>query len=158
MNEDLRPILLVEDEPSDAALIRRAFEKAKVLNRIIHLKNGDEALGYLAGVKEYANRVEFPLPAIILLDLKLPGMTGLQLLEWKRAQEHVRRIPVVVLTTDTEMASINAAYDLGANSYLVKPGTSTEILRIVKVLDQYWMQMNEAPQLIMRADAGSRHA
>ena len=147
----LQPILLVEDDAADANLLCRGFEKAKIVNRIIHLLSGDDALGYLAGVKEYADRTVYPLPALILLDLKLPGLTGLQLLQWKRAQEQIRRIPVVVLTSDDDPETISAAYDAGANSYLVKPGTSAEILRMVKAIDQYWMQFNESPRLVMRA-------
>jgi CheY-like chemotaxis protein len=144
---------LVEDEETDANLLCRAFEKAKVLNRVIHVRNGDEALAYLAGVQEYADRNMFPLPSLILLDLKLPGMTGLQLLQWKRAQNTVRRIPVTVLTGDSDPQTIRDAYDAGANSYLVKPGTAAEVLRLVKVIDQYWIQLNEPPQIALRAES-----
>ncbi|HZP61874.1 MAG TPA: response regulator [Terriglobales bacterium] len=151
---NLRPILLVEDDSSDANLLCRAFEKAHVLNRVIHLPSGDEALGYLAGVKEYADRTLYPLPALILLDLKLPGLTGMQLLQWKRAHENVRRIPVVVLTGDKDPQTVAAAYDLGANSYLVKRAKSSEILTMVKAIDQYWVKLNEDPLLVTGADAG----
>jgi CheY-like chemotaxis protein len=150
--EILRTILLVEDESSDAALLLRGFEKAKVLNPIIHLTNGDEALGYLAGVRQYADRRKYPLPALILLDLKLPGMTGIQLLQWMRVQGEIKRIPVVVLTSNDEPDTINAAYDLGANSYLVKPGNNAEIARMVEAIQRYWVKLNEPPQLVMRAE------
>jgi CheY-like chemotaxis protein len=143
----LRPILLVEDEASDADLLCRAYEKAKITNPIIHLTNGDEALAYLAGTKEYADRKIFPLPSLILLDLKLPGMTGLQLLQWKRTRNEVRRIPVVVLTMDDNPETVRHAYDAGANSYLVKPGGHKEILRMVNGIDEYWMHLNEGPQI-----------
>jgi CheY-like chemotaxis protein len=149
--ELLRTILLVEDESTDAALLLRGFEKARVLNPVIHLTNGDEALGYLAGVGEYADRSKYPLPALILLDLKLPGMTGIQLLQWMRIQGEIKRIPVVVLTSDSNPDTINAAYDLGANSYLVKPGNSTDIARMVQTIQRYWVTLNEPPQLLMRA-------
>jgi CheY-like chemotaxis protein len=150
--EILRTILLVEDESSDAALLLRGFEKAKVLNPIIHLTNGDEALGYLAGVRQYADRRKYPLPALILLDLKLPGMTGIQLLQWMRVQGEIKRIPVVVLTSNDDPDTINAAYDLGANSYLVKPGNNAEIARMVEAIQRYWVKLNEPPQLVMRAE------
>jgi len=153
--ENYRPILLVEDDPADANLLCRAFEKAKVLNRVIHLSSGDEALAYMAGVKEYADRSVYPLPALILLDLKLPGLTGMQLLQWKRAHENVRRIPLVVLTGDSDPQTVAAAYDLGANSYLVKRAKSSEILTLVKAIDQYWVRLNEAPLLVTGADAGT---
>lgn len=149
--ESLRTILLVEDESADAMLLLRGFEKAEVLNPVVHLTNGDEALAYLAGVREYANRIKYPLPALILLDLKLPGMTGIQLLQWMRVQGEIRRIPVVVLTSDESLDTIDAAYDLGANSYLVKPGNTAEIARMVQAIQRYWIKLNEPPQLVMRA-------
>ena len=149
---ELATILLVEDELSDANLLRRAFGKAQVLNPIVHLRTGDEALGYLAGVGKYSDRVQHPLPALILLDLKLPGMTGLQLLQWMRTRADVRRIPVVVLTTDATPGTVNAAYDLGANSYLVKPGDPEQIARMAETLQRYWMELNQSPLLVMGAE------
>jgi CheY-like chemotaxis protein len=149
--EILRTILLVEDETTDAMLLLRGFQKAEVLNPVVHLTNGDEALAYLAGIREYANRTQYPLPALILLDLKLPGMTGIQLLQWMRVQGEIRRIPVVVLTNDDNPDTIDAAYDLGANSYLVKPGNSADIGRMVQAIQRYWVKLNEPPQLVMRA-------
>lgn len=148
----LRTILLVEDEPSDATLITRAFEKAKVLNPVVHLKDGDEVLRYLAGKGKYTDRSKHPLPAVILLDLKLPGATGMQILQWMHVQGEIKRIPVVVLTADENPKTIDAAYDLGANSYLVKPGNAAEVARMVQTLQQYWIKLNEPPQLVMTAE------
>jgi CheY-like chemotaxis protein len=148
----LRTILLVEDEPTDVALLTRAFEKAKVLNPVIHLTNGDEVLRYLAGKGEYADRIKYSLPALILLDLKLPGATGIQILQWMRVQGEIKRIPVVVLTSDDSPKTIDAAYDLGANSYLVKPGSAADVARMVQAIQQYWIKLNELPQLVMRAE------
>lgn len=150
-NRELATILLIEDEPTDAALVQRAFRKAKILNPVLHLNNGDEALAYLAGVGKYASRIEYPLPALILLDLKMPGMTGLQLLQWMRTNREVRRVPVVVLTNDATPSSVNAAYDLSANSYLVKPGDPNEVARMVEAIQRYWMELNEPPPLVMEA-------
>lgn len=151
--EVLLPILLVEDEASDAALLLRGFEKAGILNPIVHLANGDYALAYLAGEGEYSDRTQTPLPALVLLDLKLPGMPGLQLLRWMRIRSEIKRIPVVVLTTSTDSKTINAAYDCGANSYLVKPGNSAEISEIAHAIQNYWIKLNEPPKLVLRADA-----
>jgi CheY-like chemotaxis protein len=157
MAETVLPtILLVEDTPSDAALIRHGFDKTNVLNPIVWVKNGQEALAYLSGLGQYGDRIRYPLPALILLDLDLPEMTGFELLQWKRTQPYVRRIPVVVLTIDKATSAINAAYDLGANSYLVKPGDPEEIMRIVKSIQEYWLGLNQPPKLVLRAtpDAG----
>ncbi|HET9742809.1 MAG TPA: response regulator [Terriglobales bacterium] len=150
-DRSLPSILMVEDEASDAILLLRGFEKAGVLNPITHLKNGDEALAYLAGIGQYVDRSKYPLPVLILLDLKLPGMSGLQLLQWLRTQREIRRIPVVVLTLDRSPSSINAAYDLGANSYLVKPGDPVEIAKVIEAIQRYWIELNEPPPLVMGA-------
>jgi CheY-like chemotaxis protein len=152
MAENLPTILLVEDDAGDVALLLRGFNKAGVLNPIIHLKDGDAALAYLAGVGEYSDRMQYPLPALILLDLKLPGMTGLQLLQWMRTQRDVRRIPVVVLTSNDNRLTVNAAYDAGASSYLIKPGGAAEITKLVHAIQGYWIELNEPPQLVMRAE------
>jgi CheY-like chemotaxis protein len=88
------------DEPTDAQLILRGFEKAKVLNPIVHLTNGDEALPYLPGRSEFSDRIKYPIPALVVLDLKLPGLTGIQLLQWLHVQGELKRIPLAVLTTD----------------------------------------------------------
>src|SRR5581483_1794343 len=100
---------------------RRAFAKANVPNPLIIVGDGDAAIAYLAGVDGYADRTRFPLPALVLLDLKLPRRSGLEVLEWIRKQPGVRRIPVVVLTSSRQRPDVDCAYDLGANSYLVKP-------------------------------------
>lgn len=146
-------ILLVEDDPGDAALMRRGFEKAGVLNPIQHITHGDKVLAYLAGVNEYADRTAYPLPVLILLDLKLPGMTGLEILRWVRTQRDLRRIPAVVLTMNEDPDTINAAYDAGANSYLLKPGDRKGIVGMINTIQQYWLRLNEPPQLVMRAQA-----
>ncbi len=145
----LATILLVEDEASDADLICRGFAKAKVVNPIVHLRNGDDALAYLEGVGQYADRAKFPLPAFILLDLKLPGMKGLELLQWKRTRREVRRIPVVVLTSDRESATMDAAYDLGANSYLVKPGTRLRSSALWKQFSVTGLILTSRPSLLL---------
>jgi CheY-like chemotaxis protein len=152
----LETILLVEDTPSDATLIRRGFEKTNVLNPIVWTKNGQEALGYLSGLGQYGDRIKYPLPALVLLDLDLPEMTGFELLQWKRSQPNIRRIPVVVLTVDSATSAVNAAYDLGANSYLVKPGNPEEIMRVVKTIQEYWLGLNQSPKLVLRATPDAR--
>ena len=143
-------ILLVEDEPADARLLMRSFTRAGVLNPIKHLLRGDEALAFLEGINQYADRREHPLPILIILDLKLPGMSGLELMRWIRLQRALRRIPVLVLTGQKDDKFIEAAYDAGANSYLLKSFAEDEIDRVVNLINNYWLSLNESPLVVHR--------
>ena len=137
-------ILLVEDDMDDALLLRRAFAKAGILNTIAHIEDGDTAVAYLDGAGKYADRDRHPLPCLILLDLKLPRRAGLEVLAWMRAQPGLKRIPVVVLTSSQQSSDINRAYDLGANSYLVKPVGFDTLLEMARALSLYWLLFNKA--------------
>ncbi len=150
-DEDFKKtILLVEDDSSDAELLIRAFKKAGVQNPIRHLDNGDAALFYLQGIDTYIDRDKNPLPALILLDLKLPGMSGLELLRWLRQQKNLRRIPVLILTSENDARLMDAAYDAGANSYLLKSVSPDEIERVVNLITNYWLNLNESPLILAR--------
>jgi CheY-like chemotaxis protein len=140
-------VLLVEDNADHVALIERAFRKANIASPLRVVGDGDAAIGYLGASGEFAARADCPIPALILLDLKLPKRDGLEVLTWVRRQESLRRIPVVVLTSSRENKDVNRAYDLGANSYLRKPVQFDELLDIVKHLNVYWLVMNEPPQV-----------
>src|SRR5437660_5264305 len=118
---DQSVILLVEDREDDVVLIRRAFDKAKVINPIQVVSNGEEAIWYLKGEGKYANRAEYPLPDLVLLDLKMPRVDGFEVLRWIRQQPGLSSVRVVVLTSSDQMRDVNEAYQLGANSFLVKP-------------------------------------
>lgn len=147
MNTDNRYVLLVEDEPNDVLLVKRAFRKAGT-NVPLHVVNdGQAAVDYLAGHGIYADRAVYPLPTLLLLDLKLPRKSGHEVLEWLRNQRELHRMPVVVLTSSKESSDVNRAYDLGANSYLVKPVAFADLLRMTQTLDLYWLQLNEDPTL-----------
>jgi CheY-like chemotaxis protein len=148
---ELPPIMLIEDDQNDAALIRRAFERAGVENPIQCVTHGDNALAWLEGIGDYQNRAKFPLPSFILLDLKLPGMSGLQLLKWIRTRRDLRLIPVVVLTNSAEATDVKSAYEAGANSYLLKPADRDEIYRVIDVIQKYWLENNVSPSLVLRA-------
>ena len=139
-------ILLVEDNPDDQLLIRRAFTKANLPNPIRVVGDGDTAIAYLGGEGEYADRSTHSLPALVLLDIKLPRRSGLEVLAWMSEQTRLARIPVVMLTSSRESEDINRAYDLGANSYLVKPVDFEGLMAMVKQLGVYWTIMNEAPR------------
>ena len=140
-------ILLVEDDPNDVFFIKRAFEKAKIVNPIYVVEDGEEAILYLEGQGKYTNREKFPVPFLILLDLKLPKKSGFEVLEWLKTKEKLKRIPVVVLTSSSESPDINRAYDLGANSYLVKPVSLDNLIEMVKVLELYWIILNKKPEI-----------
>jgi DNA-binding response OmpR family regulator len=140
-------ILLVEDDSNDVFLIQRAFRKANLANPIQVVQDGEAAVLYLSGQEPYSDRDRYPLPILMLLDLKLPRRSGLEVLEWLRQQPKLKRMPVVMLTSSREHADINQAYDLGANSYLVKPVAFDGLLNMVKSLNQYWLILNENPNL-----------
>lgn len=137
-------ILLVEDDQNDVLLIKRAFQKVNIANPIIVLHDGEQAISYLAGREPYANR---SLPIIVLLDLKLPRRSGHEVLEWLRQQQRLKRLPVVVLTASSESSDVNRAYDLGANSYLVKPVTFDSLVEMVKTLNMYWLILNKSAEV-----------
>jgi CheY-like chemotaxis protein len=140
-------ILLVEDDPNDVLLMRRACAKSNLTNPLQVVNDGDAAVAYLSGQPPYADRQQFPLPLLILLDLKLPRRSGLEVLAWVRQQPNLRRLPVVVLTSSREKTDVNRAYDLGANSYLVKPVTFTSLMDIVQTLNMFWCILSERPSL-----------
>jgi CheY-like chemotaxis protein len=138
-------ILLVEDDPNDIILIKRAFEKANITNPLQVVEDGEEAISYLAGKGRYGDRVKYPLPMLLLLDLKLPRKSGHEVLEWIRRQPILKRLTVVVLTSSQQDSDINKAYDFGANSYLVKPVTFDALVEMVNTLNFYWLILNENP-------------
>jgi CheY-like chemotaxis protein len=139
--------LLVEDNDNDALLLRRAFIKARVLNPLHVAKNGEEAIAYLSGTGKYANRVEFPLPSLVLLDLKMPGLDGFDVLRWIRQEPDLRALRVVVLTSSDEIRDINLAYQLGANSFLVKPADFERFVEISQALNGYWIWLDKSPEV-----------
>jgi CheY-like chemotaxis protein len=147
MNASSFPILLVEDSPDDALLIQRAFRKANLANPVQLVRDGEEAVAYLSGAAPYDDRGRFPLPVFMLLDLKLPRRSGLEVLAWLRQESAVRRLPVVVLTSSRESVDVNRAYDLGVNSYLTKPVGFEALMEMVKNVNLYWLVLNESPEL-----------
>lgn len=147
MSATASPILLVEDSPDDALLIQRAFRKANLANPVQLVRDGEEAVAYLSGAAPYDDRGQFPLPVFMLLDLKLPRRSGLEVLAWLRQESAVRRLPVVVLTSSREAVDVNRAYDLGVNSYLTKPVGFEALIEMVKNVNLYWLVLNESPEL-----------
>jgi CheY-like chemotaxis protein len=142
-----RTVLLVEDDPDDVLLTQRAFRKLGSQIPVHVVGDGEQAVAYLEGQGSYADRASHPLPDLLLLDLKLPRRSGFEVLEWLRRQPGLRRLPVVVLTGSREITDVDRALDLGANSYLTKPVGLDALVEIVRLLDLYWLTLNEKPNL-----------
>jgi two-component system response regulator len=140
-----KPILLVEDNPDDEALTIRAFRKNNVSNRVIVARDGAEALDYLFGTGPYAGRPDHDSPQVVLLDLKLPKVDGLEVLRRVRAEERTRLLPVVILTSSKEERDLIEGYRLGCNSYVRKPVNFDEFVEAARQLGLYWLLLNEAP-------------
>lgn len=135
-------ILLVEDDENDVFLMERAFRIAGVEAQLCVARDGREALRYLHGEGELGNREEHPLPSLTLLDLNLPYVTGLEVLRQIRDDPHLRKLVVVVLTSSLADSDVEEAYALGANSYLLKPGTIEERQELVELIQHYWLKKN----------------
>ncbi len=138
-------ILLVEDNPDDVQLTLRALKKSNIMNEVVVAQDGVEALDYLFGTGKYAGRDTKILPQIILLDLKMPRMDGLEVLQRIRTDERTRLQPVVILTTSSEDRDRVESYKLGANSYIRKPVDFGQFSEAVRQLGLYWLVLNEAP-------------
>jgi CheY-like chemotaxis protein len=145
----MRPdvILIAEDNEDHLFLLRRALQKGKVLNPVFAVTDGAEAIAYLKGEGKFADRYEYPLPSLLLLDLRMPKLNGFEVLEWIRQQPCLRRLRVVVLTTSDDPKDIDRAYELGANSFMVKPLEKHQFLEVTECIKGYWLWMSAAPQL-----------
>jgi two-component system response regulator len=142
---DTRRLLLVEDNPSDVELTRRALSRAHIANEMVVAGDGQEALDYLLGSGGVVSAETAPLPALVLLDLKLPKLDGLAVLREIRRNERTKRLPVVILTSSSEEQDVAASYDLGVNSYIRKPVDFLQFAEAVHTLGLYWLVMNEPP-------------
>ena len=142
-----RSILLVEDNPDDVELTLRALMKNNIKNEIVVANDGVEALDFLFGTGRHAGRDLNDMPALIVLDLKLPRIVGLEVLRWIRADERTRLLPVVILTSSKEEQDLVRGYALGTNSYVRKPGDFIQFTNAVGLLGLYWLLINESPPL-----------
>lgn len=139
-------ILLVEDNPNDAELTLRALKKNNLANRVMHAKDGAEALEFLFAEGVYAGRSVEKTPKVILLDLKLPKVNGIEVLERIKGDERTKNIPVVVLTSSREDSDLTRCYELGVNSYIVKPVEFENFIKAISDLGFYWLLLNQIPQ------------
>lgn len=147
MNGNNKTILLVEDNPDDEALAIRALKRNHISNEIVVVHDGVEALDYLFGTGVYAGRDISLKPTVILLDLKLPRIDGIEVLRRLREDERTKLLPVVILTTSSEEQDMLNSYSLGCNSYVRKPVNFIEFTEAVRQLGMYWLLMNELPQI-----------
>jgi two-component system response regulator len=144
---DKPSILLVEDNPDDVALTVRAFNKSHIGNEITVAGDGEEAIDYLDGTGQYSGRGTSTPPHLVILDLKLPKVDGLDVLRHIRAQEHTRFLPVIILTSSDEQRDMIEGYSLGANSYIQKPVDFAKFLQAIETLGLYWLVFNRIPRV-----------
>lgn len=135
-------ILVVEDNEDDAFFMQQALQDAGIANPVQLVEDGQQAIDYLSGAGEYADRQKHPLPMIVFLDLKLPFKTGHEVLEWIRKQPQFAKLIVIVLTSSAEPVDLNRAYKAGANSYVVKPPTPDQLSEMIKSFDLWWLRHN----------------
>ncbi len=133
------PILLAEDDENDIFLMRRAFERAGIPNPLFVVRNGQEAIDYLAGTGQYSKRDSFPIPGLMLLDLKMPWMDGFDVLKWLRGKRSFDRLPVVVLTSSKLQADVDQSRDLGVYDYRVKPQSFDDLVRLLDDVRKCWL-------------------
>jgi CheY-like chemotaxis protein len=138
-------VLIAEDDASDVFLLKRAFVLAEVPATLHFVSDGQEAIDYLEGDAAYQDRAAYPLPDLLLLDLKMPRLNGFDVLAWLRRQPGLKRLLVTVLTSSDQPDDINRAYDLGANSYLLKPHSSSDLSQLVAQVKRYWLDLNQCP-------------
>lgn len=139
-------ILLAEDEEDHVLLIRRAFAQANIPNPLHVVWNGQEAIAYLKGEGKYANREEYPLPDLFLLDLKMPRVNGFEVLQWLRSQPGLAPLRVLVLTSSDAIRDVNEAYKLGANSFLVKPIDFQDFTQLSRLINDFWLKASKTPE------------
>lgn len=138
-----RAILLVEDNEDDVFLMKRALLGANVVNPLYVVEDGQEALDYLGGAGKFADRDNYPLPVVVFLDLKLPYISGHDVLAWTRRQKELESLVVIVLTSSNEASDLSRCYALGANSYLVKPPTPDQLEDLARAFKWYWLEYNQ---------------
>src|SRR6266478_9561091 len=144
---ELAVILIAEDREDDVLLIRHSLRRAHVFNPIQVVGNGEEVIAYLKGEGKFANRAEYPLPQLLLLDLKMPLMDGFEVLQWLRQQPSLSALRVVVVTSSDRIRDVNVAYRLGANSFLVKPLEFEQYVETCKTIKNYWLHLDQGPEI-----------
>lgn len=140
-------VLAVDDDPDDRFLLEQAWRQAGIGNPLRTIDDGPGLVDYLSGSGAYSDRTRYPLPAMILLDIKMPGMSGLDVLKWLRAQESLRRVPVLILTASTAPTDVTEAYRLGASCFFIKPSALDELIELLKAVKNCWLRFNQFPEI-----------
>jgi len=140
-------ILLVEDDPNDVLLVRKAAQNTLAGIPISVAPNGEEAVNYLSGAGAYADRAKYPFPDIVLLDLKMPVMNGFEVLRWVRSQPSLKRLPVIIFTGSVHESDTKTAYEEGANSYLIKPGNFNDLVETMRNVGEFWLRGTKLPNI-----------
>ncbi len=142
--EPPKPVLVADDSPDDIRLLQFAWARAQVTTPLRIVTGGEEALDYLSGTGLFTDRRQFPLPRLLLLDLKMPRKDGFEVLEWIRNTPGFRRLPVLVLTASLHKQDVQRALDLGANAFLIKPVELNRLIELVKAIDRFWLAYNQS--------------
>ena len=151
-------ILLVDDDSNDRFLIRRAFERLGIENPLVEVSDGDEAIAYLSGTKPYEDRTKYPFPGILLLDLQMPRVNGLTVLEWIGEKIGATGLLIIVLSRVDEIRQVSRAYALGANSFLTKPGNEQDLHELVRAFRDYWIIRNQPAAGLVSDFAAGKNA
>ncbi len=138
-------ILVADDDAQDTMLVRMAAERASLCLRLNSVTDGEQAIDYLMGRERYADRHAHPFPSMMLLDLKMPGMSGFDVLDFVRRDPNLRRLPIVIFSSSDDPKDVRRAYDSGANSYLCKPHSTGDLSALLKALEEYWCKFNHFP-------------
>ena len=138
-------LFYAEDDAGFVDLLHCALAQGDFNHQVIHVPDGEQAMLYFKGEGKFSDRERFPLPGLALIDLKMPRVNGFDLIQWLRSEEAFKQLPIVVLTVSEELRDVNRAYQLGANSFLVKPPGVTDLREMLKLVDSYWLGLNVAP-------------
>lgn len=150
-------ILVVDSNPDDAHFTQLALQRVGVITPVQIVPDAEQAMAYLSGQGAYADSESFPVPVLILLELDLPGRSGLEFLDWLRRRPVLKRLPVIVLTSSRSQEALNRAYELGCNSYLVKPTAFNALLVLMQGFVHYWLSMNQAAELSLAVDQSGQN-
>lgn len=139
------PLLVAEDDENDVFFLRHAFGEAEIQNPLYVARDGQEAIDYLAGKGTYADRRQHPLPCLLILDLNMPRMNGMEVLRWKRQQSSLHSLPALVLSSSADREDIERAYELGASGYVVKPASISKRAGLARGIKSFWLEFNTPP-------------